>query len=207
VNDDDGRPLGQAGAGPQWSVTDAVAVCKLFEGHRSRVLAYLVRHFPDHLLREIDPADVLQDTFFEAWRAIGRFKNDGSSDALYRWLVTIARHQLIDQIRSRRAAKRGGGLRTDSFVEPTSRVLEELAVHRRTPSKFAATREFFAAVERSIDGLPVDQGTAVRLRHVDQLAIAEVATKMGRTEDAVLQLCNRGLQGLRKALGSASLFR
>ena len=143
---------------------------------------------------------MLQDTFFEAWRGIGTFRFGGEGDSFYRWLVTIARHQMIDLVRAQKAAKRGGGRGAAGLTgaggetEPVAVVLEQLAVYRRTPSRSAAAHELFAAVEQAVARLPVDQGQAVRLRHLDRLAVAEVAARMNRSEASVQQLCHRALR-------------
>jgi len=206
----DNDALNGSEADADQSPGDAAAVTKLLDAHRAGTLEYICRHFPKELAGMIDPADVLQDTLFEAWRSLATFRDTGQ-DSFPRLLVTIARHQLIDCLRSYNSLRRGGSGALPAegdqhLLQPVSRLLEELAVHCRTPSRSAATREFLEAVNRSIGDLPEDQGCAVRFRHVDQLTIAEVACKMGKTEDAVHQLCNRGLRGLRKALGSRSLF-
>ena len=59
-----------------------------------RLLAYLQRHLPPELCRIVEPQDVLQDTFFEAFQRVADFRPDGD-DAAYRWLVTIARNRIL----------------------------------------------------------------------------------------------------------------
>src|SRR5215213_8537709 len=73
-----------------------------------KVLAYLEKHLPQELRSTIEPADVLQDTYFEAFRRLAEFRPEGP-EAVYRWLVTIARNRVIDLVRMKRALKRGGG--------------------------------------------------------------------------------------------------
>jgi hypothetical protein len=46
--------------------------------------------------------------------------------------------------------------------------------------------------------IPEGQATAVRLRHLEQLPLAEIASWMGRTEVSVASLLKRGLAALRE---------
>src|SRR5690349_4700205 len=59
----------------------------------SRLEDYIGRRVPPSLRSLIDPADILQDTFVEAFRRAGEFSARGN-DAAFRWLVTIARHRM-----------------------------------------------------------------------------------------------------------------
>src|SRR5580693_7635159 len=84
--------------------------------HSDRLLAYLTRQMSSGLRRFIEPQDVLQDTFFEAFRRSREFQLQGA-DSVFRWLVTIARHRMLAIVRMKRASKRGGPLaETDEFA-------------------------------------------------------------------------------------------
>src|SRR4051812_33530879 len=107
--------------------------------HIGRLLAYLERHIPARLQSLIDPQDVAQDALFEAARSLGRVTPAGP-DAVWRWIVTIARHRLINVIHAQDAAKRGGGRLADLSADeaphgPVIGILHELAAHARTPSQ------------------------------------------------------------------------
>jgi RNA polymerase sigma-70 factor (ECF subfamily) len=178
-----------------------------------KVLAYLARHLPQELRPTIEAADVLQDTYFEAFRRLGEFQWAGT-DSMYRWLVTIARNRVIDLLRMKRALKRGGGdaagrqLPTDTPFGQDSVVamLTELAVYQRTPSRSAVSRELVAAVERSLDRLPGTYRDVIRLRYLEGLPIEETAKRMGRTPGAIKQLCNRAYKALRAEMRSVSMY-
>ena len=55
---------------------------------------------------------------------------------------------------------------------------------------------------RALAQLPEDQCQAVVLKHLQGLAVAEVAQQMGRSEAAVAGLLRRGLKGLRELLAA-----
>jgi RNA polymerase sigma-70 factor (ECF subfamily) len=178
-----------------------------------KVLAYLERHLPQELRTTIEPADVLQDTYFEAFRRLAEFRSEGV-DSAYRWLVTIARNRVIDLVRMKRALKRGGAegagrnvLADGAFGQDSVvAMLTELAVYKRTPSSSAVAHELIAAVERSVDRLPGTYRDVIRLRYLEGLPIEDTARRMGRTPGAIKQLCNRAYKALRVEMRSASIY-
>jgi RNA polymerase sigma-70 factor (ECF subfamily) len=181
---------------------DAVAMQRLLQLHQPRVLGYVRRHMPARLRHIVDFEDIIQECYFEACRQIERFVPQ-DKDCFFRWLATIARNHMIDLLRRHRTLKRGGDDQPD---EELLQALEELAVHRRTPSKSVARRELVAAIEQALERLPKDCRVAVTLRHLEGLAIADVAVHIGRTERAVSTLIWRGLNALRTDLKSKSNF-
>lgn len=85
-------------------------------------------------------------------------------------------------------------------------MLQQIAITSRTPSVSAASHEAISAVQSALESLPADYREALRLRHIEGLAVAEVAAQMGRTEAAVQMLCHRALRQLATVMGSASRF-
>jgi RNA polymerase sigma-70 factor (ECF subfamily) len=201
-NDDESSLISRAVAG------DAAALEILLYRHRKRLLAYVQAHFPADLPGVFEPRDVLQDIWLKAFRAISEFRPDGP-DPVYRWLVTIARNLILDRVKYVRTAKRKSrplpAERTDDSAS-IIRLIEEMAVYRRTPSKSAASHELIAALDSAIERLPRDQARAMRLRHLEGLEIREIALRMNRTEGSVSMLCNRALKSLRWEMRSVSLY-
>jgi RNA polymerase sigma-70 factor (subfamily 1) len=194
----------------QATAGDVAALERLLHHFQGRLLAYVTRLMPADLRTFLSPQDVIHDTCFEAFRRISEFKAT-DSDSADRWLATIARHRVTDLVRRQRRLKRGGGHQAidnnpnddDSNVQ---RILEQLAVYQRTPSRSAMRHELVAALEQSIGRLPIPLREAVRLRHLSGLSFKEVALKMSRTERAAQQLCTRAMKQLRLELRSASIF-
>ena len=79
----------------------------LLIAERSRLLAYIKKHFPQCLSPLLEPGDVLHDTFFEAARRLSGFTPaDGTS--IFRFLVTIARRRIAQLLRVQGRTKHGG---------------------------------------------------------------------------------------------------
>lgn len=186
---------------------DPGALERLLAHFQGGLAVYIDRLMPPEVRTLVDPQDVIHDTCFEAFRRIGEFRA-ADADSAYRWLATIARHRVTDLVRTQRRAKRGGGRNRVEAGSDDSviRLLEELAVYERTPSKSAMRHELRLALEQSISRLQPALREAVRCRYVQGMSYEEVAEKMSRTKRAVEQLCTRGLGELRKELRSGSIF-
>jgi RNA polymerase sigma-70 factor (ECF subfamily) len=198
-------PVLSAGSAATAGLSDPTASELILYTERARLLAYVKRHLPVELQAWVDPNDVLQDTYFEAFRRLAHFQATDEA-AAYRWLVTIARHRISELLRTRRTARRGGGMGHVHHGDSVVAALAELASHLRTPSRSAARHEFVHALEQSLTRLPPDLGEALSLRFIQGLSCAEIAQKMGRTERAVHMLCNRALKAVRRELRSVSMY-
>lgn len=185
------------------------AMKRLLVAHRTELLAYVGRHLPPELRATHDAEDVVQDVWIKAYREIAAFRPEGER-AFYRWLATIARHQLIDLGRRRAAVKRrakvtGAGDLYDADGSVAA-MLADLAVYRRTPSRSAIWHEVLTSLDAAFGRLALDHQTALRLRYFDGLSVADTASAMRRSEGAVLMLCTRAMKALREQIRSLPAF-
>ncbi len=194
----------QPPGGEQGNAGKAVELQRILHLHAPRLLRYLQEKLPADMRAFVEPQDVLQDTFFEAFQRINEFEYRGE-DAAYRWLVVIARHRMLALIRMHGAAKRGVRERIDGDQDVVP-MLGEMAVYHRTPSQSAMSHEIAAAVSESMSRIEPQYREAIRLRFLEGLSIKQSAERMGRTEGAILMLCNRGLGALREQLRLLSLL-
>jgi RNA polymerase sigma factor (sigma-70 family) len=123
----------------------------------------------------IEAEDCLQETFMSALRAYPRLRH---ADNLRAWLYTIAQRKATDAVRRR--ARR-----------PT-RDLDGLDPAAPTTAEPADD-----GLWRLVAALPGKQRTAVVQRFVLDLAYAEIATRMGISEEAARQNVSAGLRRLR----------
>jgi len=186
---------------------DVPAFEAVLRRHAHGLEAYVRRHLPSDVARVADVGDVVQDTYFEAWRRFGQFDAaDGSSAG--RWLATIARHRIVDLVRHHRAAKRGGGGGETAAgaagrgESELTRMLQDLAVYERTPSQSAISHERRAALQRAMDDLRPAYQLVIRMRYLEGLPVREAAERLGRSEHAVHMLCNRAMRELAVHVGA-----
>jgi RNA polymerase sigma-70 factor (ECF subfamily) len=130
--------------------------------------------------------DVAAQTWLDAARSLPNF--DGDTTDFRRWLFTIARRRLVDEIRRRGrrseqlAARPDAGGRDDASFAMVDDLDRALATVRR---------------------LPPDQADAVLLRVVADVDVGQVAIIMGRSEGSVRVLVHRGLRRLQEWAESA----
>jgi RNA polymerase sigma-70 factor (ECF subfamily) len=156
----------------------------------------------------LDPEDVMQVTYLEAFLRMDEFKNRGPG-SFPAWLREIAQNNLRDAIKGLNGEKRPPPHKRvdpprgeDSVVA----LYELLGVTSTTPSRAAARGEAKSRLEKAIEELPEDYATAVRLHNLEGRTGPEVAEAMGRSRGAVFMLLARAHDRLRERLGTASQF-
>jgi RNA polymerase sigma-70 factor, ECF subfamily len=202
---EDNRPLElveRAAAG------DADALEKLLLRERPGLVGYIKRLMPKDIQRVVGPDDLLQEVYCEAFGRIGDLRGK-PAELFERWLLTMARHRVIDEVRRQRAQKRGGRHRRLPTAGPDwqrsmENLLDELAVDHHTPSRIAARHEAYRELDGAVEALPPHYRRAVELRYFEGMNVADIAQRMGRSQRAVHNLCTRALQQLRVAMGSRS---
>ena len=135
-----------------------------------RLVARIVRD-PDSV------ADVAQETFIRAYRALPNFRGDS---AFYTWLyriaVNTAKKEAADQRRdpviSESALAQG-----DDENDETSRAETALS-DVETPEAVLASREIAQAVNAAVEALSEDLRQAVTLREIEGLSYEEIAQVM-----------------------------
>lgn len=162
---------------------DAEAFSALYEGRAEDVLRYFAR-------RTLDPqtaADLTAETFAAAVESRGNF--DDALGAVDGWLFGIAHYQLTRYLRRRkveRAARKRVGFPERSLsgadLERVEALIDFADVGRRVTS--------------ALGGLKRDQREAVILRVIHGLGYADVADRLGCSEQAARARVSRGLREL-----------
>lgn len=155
-----------------------------------------------HLYRSLQPpllgylrsqrADIADDLASETWiavaRGLGRFRGDESD--FRRWVFTIARRRLLDELRSEGRRPRGAPL-----VEP-----EGEPAHGDAESEALDALATQRALE-TIGLLPAHEAEIVLLRVVAGLSAHDVGRITGRSAGSVRVLQHRALRRLAGLVG------
>jgi len=129
------------------------------------------------MVRDVDlVADIAQETFIRAYRALPQFRGDS---AFYTWLyriaVNTAKKALVDLKRDplvTDAALAG----SDDDDETSRRGLEPSDM--ATPEALLASKEIAATVNAAIEALSEDLRQAITLREIEGLSYEEIADVM-----------------------------
>jgi len=155
-----------------------------------------------------DIEDILQDAYIAAFQGIKGCSFDTPA-AFYRWIETITLYCLKDRkrasLRKKRDVRRVVALATPdrtSYMEFSQQLLADVS----TPSRQLGRAETVAVLLTSLARLSDDQRNVVLLRFLEGLSVAEIAERLGKTEDAIHALCRRGLKSLRELMGSLSRY-
>lgn len=127
-----------------------------------------------------DPEDVLGEVFFHVARSLPRFRGD--DEDLRRWVFTIARHRVIDDVRRR--ARRPA-------------IADDRAPDVAAPPDPAA---FDPVLLEALGQLNEEQREVIALRFIADLSLEAVAKITGRSVGAVKSMQLRGMAQLSRIL-------
>lgn len=177
------------------SVREPEAFAHFYDAHAEALLAYLARRVYD--------ADVVVDltaeVFAQAYLARDRFRGSTDSTAAA-WLYTIAKRQLARYYRKRRVearAVRRLGIQRPALDDQQEAQIEELA----------ELAELRRKLRSELSRLSVRNREALQLRVIEDLPYAEVARRLGISEQTARARVSRGLKALAAALNAIPDFK
>jgi len=145
---------------------------------------------------EADAADLTQDVFVRAWKALPRLDApEAFTSWLYRIAGNLARNWIRDNTRVRKESldqpfgdgdDEGGG--------------REIADFSSNPADVVQTQEVQEVVRGAIQGLSADHRTVVTLHHLEGMPVEEVAQIMNCSVGTVKSRLSRARDHLRRKL-------
>jgi RNA polymerase sigma-70 factor, ECF subfamily len=179
---------------------DGEELASRLESFRNYLLLLARVRLDSRLRGKLDPADLVQQTLTRAFERRGQFQ--GSSDAQRAaWLRTLLANAMTDALR-KFARPQGAERSLEAALDQSSAQLEAFLVADQTsPSGRVMRQEGLIRLADALAALRDDQRRAIELKHLQGLALIEVARQMGRTVPAVAGLLQRGLKALREELG------
>ena len=172
---------------------------------RSRLRRMVAFRLDQRLPGRVDPSDVLQDAYLEAWRGLGSYL-DRPEIPFFLWLRGIAgnklraahRHHLGAQKRDpRREVSIQGGAVPETA---TTAMAAELLGNLTRASEAAVRLELKARLQEALDAMDLLDREVLALRHFEQLSPAETARVLGIKESAAGKRYVRALQRLKGIL-------
>lgn len=155
---------------------------------------------------QIDPDDVMQVTYLEAFLRIGDLKRV-TTEGFVAWLRTIAENNLRDALRAMECEKRPQDCAADcADSDSYTALLHQISGTSTTPSRAAGRREVQQLVEDALRKLPADYERVLRVCELDSKSGLEAAAILGRSHGAVRMLLARAKDRLRDMLASESSY-
>ncbi len=159
------------------------------------------------LQAKVDTADVVQETFLEAYRNFSHFRGDSEAE-FAAWLRSILSARVSNLVRHY-ITTQGRDLRREQpleiNVDQSSVLLDRgLWSQQSSPSQSAQRRERGVILAEALDRLPRDYREVVILRHLEELTFPQVAERMERSVDSVQKLWVRALASLRRMMEEVS---
>ncbi len=187
---------------------DRDALTALLSQHDATLRQRLARSIGPAYRSVIEPEDVLQVTYIEAFLNVGDFRPDGPG-TFFAWLWRIAQNNVRDAVRwlerekrepRRKKVDRPHG--SDSYVG----LLANLVGTGTTPSSHAARDELKTALDEAIAKLPELYRMVVIMIDLEGRGAEQVAVVVGRSRPAVYMLRVRAHEHLAKLLGDSTRF-
>jgi RNA polymerase sigma-70 factor, ECF subfamily len=186
---------------------DDAALGRLLESYSNYLMLLARVQIGRRIQGKVDAGDVVQEVFLEAHRQIANFR--GTTEAeLVAWLRKILAGQLALTLR-RYLGTKGRDVNLERELgyqlDQSSQVMDGgFVASTSTPSQHVSRREQAVLLADALDRLPPDYREVIILRHLESLPFAEVASRMGRSEDSVQKLWVRALASLRKSMDGGS---
>jgi RNA polymerase sigma-70 factor (ECF subfamily) len=164
---------------------EADALRALADAHSSAIWRYVVHLTGDHAGAD----DVVQETLLRAWRTPAILAQPPESTRA--WMYTVARHLVIDEVRS---ARKRHELTTDQLPERSER--------DRTDALFETL-----LVEEALASLGIEHRAVIVHAYYGGRSIAEVSRELGIPEGTVKSRMHYGMRALRLALQEKGVTR
>jgi len=149
-----------------------------------------------------DAADLAQDAFLNAWRALGGF--DGRS-AFSTWLYRLTSNACIDFLRREKRRSQLSMTMEDGEAEEEDRQLD-LPDERWSPEKNLERSELRDAIRQGLATLSDDHRQVLLLRELEGLSYAEIGQRLDLEEGTVKSRIARARTALREFLIKSGNF-
>ena len=155
-----------------------------------RLLALIRLRMGRSLRAKLESRDILQATLLKSFQQIRELRGADSA-SLMAWLARIAENEIRDQAdfhgRRRRDAAREAALDDEAV---------QVAAQMRSPLSGAILTEQAERLEAAIETLAPDHREIILLRKFEERPFADIAQRLGRSEDACRMLLARAMAAL-----------
>jgi RNA polymerase sigma-70 factor (ECF subfamily) len=176
---------------------DEDAFSTFFASYAPRLYRFTLTRVADEDATE----EIVQATLVQAIRKLYLFRGDA---ALFTWMVALCRHEIGAWL------ARTGRWPTVALEEDLPEVrkrLEALALRAAGPEEDLERREVARLVRVALDFLPSHYGDVLEWKYIQELSVAEIATRLGVTAKAAESLLARARSAFREGFEALMLRR
>jgi RNA polymerase sigma-70 factor (ECF subfamily) len=166
---------------------DEAALATLYDRYARLAFSVAFRVVGQHQLAE----EITLDVFQNVWRAAGSFRQDRGRFAT--WLMSVARHRAIDELRRLGVRPEGNLVDLDQRVDlglPRVDSVEDMV----------SLRQRREAVRHALADLPPTQREALELAYFGGLTQREIADRLKTPLGTIKTRMRMGMQKLRRVL-------
>ncbi|MDO5580677.1 MAG: sigma-70 family RNA polymerase sigma factor [Planctomycetia bacterium] len=178
---------------------------KMFEEYRDKLLRMIEIRLRPELRNQIDPVDILQEAFMEAYRQLRNHISEPKVSDLV-WLRLIVGQQLIAFHRKyflaqKRNVAREVSLASDNTLKSDVMSMSGILVGKLTAPSFAARRqELIIRMRECLEELNPADREILSLRHFEQLSNTETAEELNIAPNTASVRYMRALKKFREIL-------
>lgn len=170
----------------------------LISPYRDKLKRIVAFRMDMRLQGRIDPSDVIQETFLEAWQRLPAFVSKPDVP-FFVWLRALAQQRLgmlrrEHLERDKRTVMKEVPIRQDDSSSAIAIAILDKAV---SPSEAVQQHELFLKVQAKLEEMEPMDREVLALRHFEQLTNLETANVLGLTEPAASQRYARALKRLK----------
>ncbi|MFT6833847.1 MAG: RNA polymerase sigma factor (sigma-70 family) [Planctomycetota bacterium] len=164
------------------------ALNALFAEAGDRLLLFVRLRMGERLRSELEPCDVVQETWTAALEGLERFEARGPG-AFSAWLCRIAENRMAD------LGRRGGRLKRTppGAAHPASVLLAAARASVTGPFSAAARSDENRRLAEAVERLDEPDREALLMRHFEELTLEEIAHRTGASPTAVRRRLGRVL--------------
>ena len=180
---------------------DQAALNELLGLFRPVLRSFAERVVSGRLARRMDVSDLVQDTLWEAYQALGPDFRGESEAELQRWVQQILQSNYVDAFRRHVLAMRRSVTAEAALENASGPAGAQIACDSLTPSQHVVRDEEEQRLRAAVAQLPPDQSRAVQLFYFEKRPLEEVRAALDKpTANAVSQLLRRAMDRLRSLL-------
>jgi RNA polymerase sigma-70 factor, ECF subfamily len=170
---------------------DREALGELLENNRDYLRNLADRLLDDRMGRRIDASDIVQQTCLSVHKQIGEFVGHDAAQ-FAAWLRQIHERNIRNVVRDQLHTEKRAISREECLPDG-----DVHAIRQTTPSQHVARREDSVRLAQAIAQLVEDEREALRRRYLEGQTVAEIATAMGLSKDALARLFKRAMKNVK----------